>query len=287
MNRLAAAAVLVTIPVSLAWAQGAADHQAHHPGQGDQPAAAAPATPPADTSPDTAAAPSTAAPSAGAATNAPATPPGGGAQPPAAAGGGMMGSGMMGGAGAGMMGAGMMNMMGGASSGGGAQSGCMARMADMAGSEMGGMATIDRVEGRIAFLRTELKITDAQASAWNTFADALRGNAKRLGEVRSTMAGAGDAPQGLAARLEIQEKWLSARLDGTREIRSAFTGLSALFSDEQKKTADEILAPHIGMTATMPMTMSGAGMPSGKMAPRPMPNGRMGAGGPGRMMRER
>ena len=31
-------------------------------------------------------------------------------------------------------------------------------------------ATIDRVEGRMAFLRAELKITEAQANAWNGFA---------------------------------------------------------------------------------------------------------------------
>ena len=57
----------------------------------------------------------------------------------------------------------------------------------MMGGGMGGMATIDRVEGRIAFLRAELKITDAQADAWNGFADALRTNAKKLAEVRVSM----------------------------------------------------------------------------------------------------
>src|SRR5450756_682875 len=57
----------------------------------------------------------------------------------------------------------------------------------MMGPGMGGMATIDRVEGRIAFLRTELKITDAQAGAWSAFADALRANAKKLAEVRASM----------------------------------------------------------------------------------------------------
>ena len=68
--------------------------------------------------------------------------------------------------------------------------------AKMMGPGMGGMATIDRVEGRIAFLRAELKITDAQAGAWNTFADALRANAKKLGEVRASMMGKpGDAQQ--------------------------------------------------------------------------------------------
>ena len=49
------------------------------------------------------------------------------------------------------------------------------------------MAAIDRIEGRIAFLRAELKITESQASAWNAFADALRTNSQKLGQVRASM----------------------------------------------------------------------------------------------------
>lgn len=51
------------------------------------------------------------------------------------------------------------------------------------------METIDYSEGRIAFLRAELKITDAQAPAWNAFADASGANAKALGELRGSMGG--------------------------------------------------------------------------------------------------
>jgi hypothetical protein len=59
----------------------------------------------------------------------------------------------------------MMNMMGGMP--------MHMMMMRMMGMIWPGMATIDRVEGRIAFLRAELKITDAQASAWDAFAAAL------------------------------------------------------------------------------------------------------------------
>lgn len=113
------------------------------------------------------------------------------------------------------------------------------------GAGMGGMSTIDRVEGRIAFLRTELKITDAQTGAWNAFADVLRANAKNLGEVRaSMMPQAAAASQTLVDRLVLQEKWLATRLEGTRAMKSALTTLVSTFSDDQKQTADEILAPH-------------------------------------------
>jgi len=146
----------------------------------------------------------------------------------------------------------------------------MMRTMRQLGAEMDGMASIDHVEGRIAFLRTELKITDAQTSPWNAFADALRTNAKNLGEVRtSMMPQAGAASQTLVDRLALQEKWLAARLEGTRAIKSALANLVSTFSDEQKKTADEILAPHVGMMAMM------AAMHSGQIGPGQMQPGKM------------
>ena len=126
-----------------------------------------------------------------------------------------------------------------------------------------GMATIDRVEGRIAFLRAELKITEAQMNTWNAFADALRANAKRLGEVRAAMMSHSGAGQQqlptLADRLELQEQWLVARLEGIRAIKPAFVNLFGTLSDDQKKTANELLAPHMGMMAMM------SGMQPGQM----------------------
>jgi hypothetical protein len=146
----------------------------------------------------------------------------------------------------------MMNMMG---------------MTPMMGGSPAGMATIDRVEGRIAFLRTELKITDAQASSWNAFADALRTNAKRLGEVRTSMSShmgtAQQQPPALTERLNLQEQWLIARLEGTRAIKSAFTKMYAVLSDEQKKTASELLGPHMGLGMMEMM--------AGQMQPGQMP----------------
>ena len=177
---------------------------------------------------------------------------------------GMMGQGMMGGRG--MMGGNMpmmqmMRMMGQS----GAEAGC---------AGMSGMATIDRVEGRIAFLRTELKITDAQDAAWNAFADALRTNAKSLGEVRAAMMPqAGAAQQDLVDRLGLQEKWLAARLEGTRAIKSALTNLVGTLSDDQKTTADELLAPHMGMGMDMMVGMQPGQMSSGQMQPGMMRQG--------------
>jgi hypothetical protein len=155
-----------------------------------------------------------------------------------------------------MGGSGMMNMM----------SGNMMQMMGSRQCGMGGLGTIDRVEGRIAFLRTELKITDKQSAAWNAFADTLRNNAKSLGEVRaSMMSQAETAQQSLVDRLTLQEKWLAARLEGARAMKSALINLTGTLSDDQRKTADQLLAPHMGMNAMM------CGMQSGQMGGQMQP----------------
>ena len=152
-------------------------------------------------------------------------------------------------------GGGMMSMMGGKMP----MMDMMQMMGMMRQSGGGmGMATIDRVEGRIAFLRAELKVTDAQNGAWNAFADALRANAKSLSEVRASMMAG--AQQNLVDRLALQEKWLTARLEGTRAIKAALQNLVGTLSDDQKETADELLAPHMGMMAMMKPGMMGLGM---------------------------
>lgn len=171
----------------------------------------------------------------------------------------------------GMGGMGMMNMMGR----GGSMMDMMGMMRMMgaagAGMEgMGGMATIDRVEGRIAFLRTELKITEAQTGAWNAFAEALRANAKKLGEVRGAMMAQMNAAQPAPDRLGLQEQWLAARLEGTRAIRAAAITLYGVLSDDQKKTADEILAPHMGMMGMMSGQMQRGQVMPGTAMPGPM-----------------
>ena len=185
---------------------------------------------------------------------APAPNPSASADPQAAA--GMMGSGSMP-----MMGM-MKDMKSAMSNMSMMQSMDMMQRMGMMGSGIDGMVTIDRIEGRIAFLRAELKITDAQADAWNGLADALRTNAKKLAGVRVSMMPKADAPAAtVTARLDLQEQWLVARLDGLRAMKSAFARLNEVLSEDQKKTAGDLLAPHMGMGA---MAMMPAPSPLGQ-----------------------
>lgn len=163
----------------------------------------------------------------------------------------MPGGGMMGSGGMGMMGEDMpmMNMM------------PMNGRMRWSGCGIGGQGATDHIEGRIAFLRAELKITDAQGAAWNALADAMRENAKNVAEVRASRSPS--QHPSLADRLAFQEKWLSVRLDGTRAIKAALVTLIGTFSDEQKKMADELFTQHLGMGAMCLMPSARASQGAG------------------------
>jgi hypothetical protein len=157
-----------------------------------------------------------------------------GETPPAA---GMRGPGMQGGA---MSGAGDMPMMG------------MMRM--MIGQDgMGGMAMMaGHVEGRLAFLKTELKITDTQLPLWNAVADAIRANAKSMSEMKSgAMMGNSQTTATLPEKLALRETMMAAHLEALRRLKTAVDPLYAALSDEQKKTADDLLMGPMGMGMMM------------------------------------
>jgi len=124
------------------------------------------------------------------------------------------------------------------------QSGMMGGgMAGMMAMMHGAMSVppLRHVEGQIAFLKAELKITDAQMPQWNAFADALRGSAARL---QQAISGATNAPGPVTAPELMQRrvKLLTAELDAVQTVLAAATPLYAALSDEQKKLADALLA---------------------------------------------
>jgi hypothetical protein len=111
------------------------------------------------------------------------------------------------------------------------------------------MGMAQHVEGRIAFLRTELKITDDQLVQWNAFADALRANARRMTELHGMMGQ--DASPSAPERLDHMEKMMAGMLEAARSTKAALAPLYAVLSDEQKKTADTLLQGPMGMMDSM------------------------------------
>jgi hypothetical protein len=152
------------------------------------------------------------------------TPPAATAPGPGMQGGGMGGSG-------GMPMGGMMRMMMGAEG-----------MPDM--RTMGAMA--GHVEGRLAFLKIELKITDAQLPLWDAVADVIRANARSMGSMAEGMMGSAQMTT-LPDRLAAREKMMTAHLEALRKFKAAIDPLYAVFSEEQEKTADELLMGPMGM----------------------------------------
>ena len=94
--------------------------------------------------------------------------------------------------------------------------------------------------------KAELKLTDAQQAAWNTFADAYRATTQKTAKVCAAMdaAGAADhsAHKGVLEQLRMMETHMSDRLDSVRGLKNAVEPLFAVMTEEQKKTADHVLA---------------------------------------------
>jgi hypothetical protein len=132
------------------------------------------------------------------------------------------------------------------------QGGMMQMMEKMMGSHMSmpgmgatsGTADVtDRIEGRIAFLKAELEITDKQMADWNVLADALRSSRQHLVEARKHLVP--DDKANSPDRMERYERHLTERLEAVKSARTSFARLYPTLSDSQKQTADTILVPLI------------------------------------------
>ncbi len=110
---------------------------------------------------------------------------------------------------------------------------------------------LDRVDGRLAYLKTELKITDAQAPAWDELATTVRDTAETHNDMMVSMmkeyTDGEFLKKSLPDRLTYQETHLEARLEQVRTVHAAVEKLYAVLGDEQKEIADEIVLPTMGM----------------------------------------
>lgn len=131
----------------------------------------------------------------------------------------------------------MMGMMGQGLMGQG-----MMRQGMMPGNQekMGAMA-----ENRLAYLKTELQITDAQADVWTAYADAIKA---RVDAMQSMRTGMMDAMQkgGAIERMEIRIKGMEAMVEAMKAVKPATEKLYAALTPEQKKVADRLIGADCG-----------------------------------------
>jgi LTXXQ motif family protein len=103
------------------------------------------------------------------------------------------------------------------------------------------------IEGRLAYIKAELQVTDAQEPLWNAYAAAARDNAKTMIGRCATMMGKRDPQMSLPDRLDQNEQLMTAHLEAVRAMIKALKPLYAALSDSQKKAADQLFWGPMGM----------------------------------------
>lgn len=103
---------------------------------------------------------------------------------------------------------------------------------------------VSHIEGRIAFLKTELKITPAQEAQWEKVAQSMRQNETERRQGFESVRGDHTTPPNALQRLEREARFEALRAQGADRFLAAFRPLYDSMSDTQKKSADDLLAPH-------------------------------------------
>jgi hypothetical protein len=145
---------------------------------------------------------------------------------------------------------------GGMSQGGMGQGGMSGMMEHGGGAGHGGMmgggdqhammrkmmcGVSEHVDGRLAYLKAELKLTDQQQAAWNSFADAFRAAAQKTGQFCASITDEHGGHEGVIDHLAKMESHMTAHLESVRSVKAAIEPLFKVLTDEQKKTANEAL----------------------------------------------
>ncbi len=110
-------------------------------------------------------------------------------------------------------------------------------------------AADQHIDGQLAFIKAELKITDEQTPSWSVFANTFRVNKEKqaasCAQARKQAHSMRSAD--LLDSMKMMEMHLSEQLDSLRAIDAAIRPLYEALTAEQKKKADEILKGGPGM----------------------------------------
>lgn len=106
----------------------------------------------------------------------------------------------------------------------------------------GGWMSPRFVDARVAFLRTALKITDAQDGAFQNLAKVMRDDAAAHEKMHESMHGAW--PKTSLDRLELHAKMAQQHAQHLATFVAAYKSLYDGLSEDQRKAADELFAPH-------------------------------------------
>lgn len=100
------------------------------------------------------------------------------------------------------------------------------------------------IEGRIAFLKAEFKITPAQEPQFDKVVQAMRQNATERRQAFEQMRGHRDQPGSALQGLQAQARFAEMRAQQTNRYLAAFRPLYDTMPPAQKQAADDLMAPH-------------------------------------------
>ena len=101
----------------------------------------------------------------------------------------------------------------------------------------------ERIEARLAYAKTALKIAPAQESQWNALADVLRRHATAMDQHAAQRRSADrDQPVSAIERLTRRQTMMTEAATRMNEVLEAAKPLYAVLNDEQKKEADALLS---------------------------------------------
>lgn len=101
-----------------------------------------------------------------------------------------------------------------------------------------------RAAARIAYIKAKLKITPAQESNFDKYAQAIRENASRTQKTFEELRAHRGANMTALDRVEQRARLAAMRADEQHRYLAAFRPLYASLSPEQKKVADRLATPH-------------------------------------------
>ncbi|MFH1044125.1 MAG: Spy/CpxP family protein refolding chaperone [Pseudomonadota bacterium] len=100
-------------------------------------------------------------------------------------------------------------------------------------------------ESRLAGLKSELKITAAQESAWKAYSDQAKQHAEAMQALMSSAQGSAQATA--PERIELRNQVMKKRQEEMEKTTTAFKDLYAVLTPEQKTLADQ----RVGMMGCM------------------------------------
>jgi len=98
----------------------------------------------------------------------------------------------------------------------------------------------ESVEQRITTLKTALKITPDQEAKWGTVATAMRDNATAMDKLVQAKRAIAPASMTAVGDLNTYEEFTKVRLDGLKNLTSAFKSLYNSMPADQQKNADQV-----------------------------------------------